>query len=227
MKNNKGFSLVELIVVIAIMAILAAVAVASFSIYIKHAQDASDMDYISNVLYRAKLFSLEEGVEIKEVVISPVVDGAEDIRLIIGWDENGLPIYYQGAEQSEIYETVGNYSMYGEYLSDEVIIKPMTPGEVTDSNPEGGSSGHTHEATILIEHKDSTCVEYGYDRYKCSYDDECNYIETKYATSLGAHSENKVGEKEGYEIHQCTFCGNLVIKSTSGNAIVPLPKEEQ
>ena len=225
MKNNKGFSLVELIVVIAIMAILAAVAVASFSIYIKHAQDASDMDYISNVLYRAKLFSLEEGVEIKEVVISPVVDGADDIRLIIGWDENGLPIYYQGAEQSEIYETVGNYSMYGEYLSDEVIIKPMTPGGVTDGSTGGEGSNHAHKLVHAF-HKDSTCVEYGYDRYECEIDG-CNYIETKYATSLGAHSENKVGEKEGYEIHQCTFCGNLVIKSTSGNAIVPLPKEEQ
>ena len=42
MKNNKGFSLVELIVVIAIMAILAAVAVIGVSVYIPKAQQASD-----------------------------------------------------------------------------------------------------------------------------------------------------------------------------------------
>lgn len=227
MKNNKGFSLVELIVVIAIMAILAAVAIASFSIYIKHAQDASDMDYISNVLYRVKLFSLEKGVEIKEVVISPVVDGAEDIQLIIGWDENGKPIYYQGADKGEIYETVGNYTMYGEYLPDDVIIKPLIPGGVTDGGSGGENSGHTtHNPTILQEHKDSTCVEYGYDRYQCSIDG-CNYVETRYATSLGAHRKKKVGGTDGYEIHQCEDCGNLVILSTTGNAIVPLPKEQQ
>lgn len=47
--NNKGFSLVELIVVIAIMAILAAVAVVSFSLYIPKAQQAGDKQTISDV----------------------------------------------------------------------------------------------------------------------------------------------------------------------------------
>ena len=47
--NNKGFSLVELIVVIAIMAILAAVAVVGFSMYIPKAQQAGDKQTISDV----------------------------------------------------------------------------------------------------------------------------------------------------------------------------------
>ena len=51
MKNNKGFSLVELIVVIAIMAILAAVAVVGFSVYIPKAQQATDKQLISDVEY--------------------------------------------------------------------------------------------------------------------------------------------------------------------------------
>lgn len=228
MKNNKGFSLVELIVVIAIMAILAAVAVASFSIYIKRAQDSSDMDYISNVLYRVKLFALEKGVEVQQVVISPTVDGPEDIQLIIGWDENGEPIYYDKADKDEIYETVGDYTMYGEYLPDDVIIKPLVPGGTTGGITGGGNdSSHTHtwDATPF-ESKSSTCVEYGYDKYNCT-DPSCDAVNTVYAASLGAHSENKVGGTDGYEIHQCEVCGNLVIKSTAGNAIVPLPKEQQ
>ena len=49
--NNKGFSLVELIVVIAIMAILAAVAVVGFSLYIPKAQQASDKQTVSDVEY--------------------------------------------------------------------------------------------------------------------------------------------------------------------------------
>ena len=55
MRNNKGFSLVELIVVIAIMAILAAVAVAGFSLYIPKAQQASDKQLISDIEYAMTL----------------------------------------------------------------------------------------------------------------------------------------------------------------------------
>ena len=51
MKNNKGFSLVELIVVIAIMAILAAVAVIGVSVYIPKAQQANDEQMISDLEY--------------------------------------------------------------------------------------------------------------------------------------------------------------------------------
>lgn len=219
--------MVELIVVIAIMAILAAVAVVSFSIYIERAHDASDMDYISNVLYRVKLFALEKGVEVQQVVISPEVDEAGDIKLIIGWNGDE-PIYYPYDDQKEIYETVGDYTMYGEYLPGDVIIKPLTPGGTTGGITGGGNDG-SHEHTwgeTPFESKASTCVAYGYDKYKCTYTG-CDAVNTVVATSLGKHRETKVGGSDGYEIHQCQDCGNLVIKSTSGNAIVPLPKEQQ
>lgn len=48
-KNNKGFSLVELLVVIAIMAILAAVAVVGVSIYVPKAREAADAQMISDI----------------------------------------------------------------------------------------------------------------------------------------------------------------------------------
>ena len=234
MKNNKGFSLVELIVVIAIMAILAAVAVTSFSIYIKRAQESSDMDYISNVLYRVQLFSLENGVEVQQVVISPTVDGPEDIQLIIGKDENGNPIYYEDVygdgKQNEIYETVGDYTMYGEYLPDDVIIKPIIPGGSIGGGggiTGGGNDNHTHQwSANPTSTKESTCVEYGYKQYECTVDG-CDAVNTVNETTLGKHKESKVGGTSEYEIHQCSECGNLVIKSTTGNAIVQLPKEEQ
>lgn len=55
MKNNKGFSLVELIVVIAIMAILAAVAVVGVSVYIPKAQQANDKQLVSDIQYALNL----------------------------------------------------------------------------------------------------------------------------------------------------------------------------
>ena len=49
MKNNKGFSLVELIVVIAIMAILVGVAVPVYSSYVEKAQKASDIQMVGEI----------------------------------------------------------------------------------------------------------------------------------------------------------------------------------
>ena len=61
MRNNKGFSLVELIVVIAIMAILAAVAIPTFAGFITKANKASDESYMNDIAYAIELDLAEEG----------------------------------------------------------------------------------------------------------------------------------------------------------------------
>lgn len=53
--NNKGFSLVELIVVIAIMAILAAVAIPTFASFITKANKAADDDFMAGLEYAINL----------------------------------------------------------------------------------------------------------------------------------------------------------------------------
>lgn len=57
--NNKGFSLVELIVVIAIMAILAAVAIPTFSGFITKAKISNDVSFVNDVTYAAKIATVE------------------------------------------------------------------------------------------------------------------------------------------------------------------------
>lgn len=53
--NNKGFSLVELIVVIAIMAVLAAVAIPTFAGFITKANKASDDQFLNDIEYAVQL----------------------------------------------------------------------------------------------------------------------------------------------------------------------------
>ena len=53
--NNKGFSLVELIVVIAIMAILAAIAIPTFAGFIGKANKAADEDFLNQTKYAIEL----------------------------------------------------------------------------------------------------------------------------------------------------------------------------
>ena len=227
MKNNKGFSLVELIVVIAIMAILAAVAVVSFSIYVDRAKDASDDDYIAKVLYSVKLFSMEHGVEVQGIVIPPVVDDKDDIKLIIGKGEDGNPIYLNPEENPsvyEIYDTVGDYTMQGNYQSDSFV--QITPGDVNgtpddddDTPGDVGGTPHTHDWNI-IDSVPATCVSKGSVTKNC---DGCGETKTEEGMYFGDHGgEDTAPEKDGFKVWKCPHCKQIVIKNGSGNAVVPI-----
>ena len=69
--NNKGFSLVELIVVIAIMAILAAVAIPTFASFINKANVATDVDFLNNAEYAAELaYTADPAKEVEFVTVT-------------------------------------------------------------------------------------------------------------------------------------------------------------
>lgn len=67
--NNKGFSLVELIVVIAIMAILAAVAIPTFATFINRANEASDEGYANDIEYAVKIATAAESINITGITV--------------------------------------------------------------------------------------------------------------------------------------------------------------
>ncbi len=212
MKNNKGFSLVELIVVIAIMAILAAVAVVGYGVYVERAQDAADRQYLSDVVYRAELFAMENQIQLQQVVVAPEVDGPEDIMLIVGWHEDGTPIYYPG-DVSEIWEAVGNATLKGGLNNGS--FDPDQP-KIPEKNE--GSEQHKH-ATVPVEHKDPTCQHEGYDKYAC----DCGYVEVKILNRVDHNypaSPNAV--QGGFAYFVCADCGKIIIESTSGQPIVPI-----
>lgn len=79
MKNNKGFSLVELIVVIAIMAILAAVAIPTFATFINKANVASDVSFINDLTYSAELAHAATADKVKENSVKVTVDDKGNI----------------------------------------------------------------------------------------------------------------------------------------------------
>ena len=76
MKNNKGFSLVELIVVIAIMAILAAVAIPTFASFITKANVASDVSFVNDLEYAAQLAHTASGDDVTDVKVKVDTNGA-------------------------------------------------------------------------------------------------------------------------------------------------------
>ena len=75
--NNKGFSLVELIVVIAIMAILAAVAIPTFAGFIKKAQTGADEDFLYQTKYAIELANVETAdFELVSISVDTTAQGA-------------------------------------------------------------------------------------------------------------------------------------------------------
>lgn len=68
--NNKGFSLVELIVVIAVMAILAAVAIPTFAAFIGKAQVASDESYLNDLEYAVELVAAEKNEQVTSLQVT-------------------------------------------------------------------------------------------------------------------------------------------------------------
>ena len=100
--NNKGFSLVELIVVIAIMAILAAVAIPTFASFITKANEAADEDFANGVKYAVNLALTADGEEAKSVAIEwdastkaisklsyVVTEGETDVTYVVIGEKTG------------------------------------------------------------------------------------------------------------------------------------------
>lgn len=226
MKNNKGFSLVELIVVIAIMAILAAVAVASFSIYIDRANDAADFEYLSNLTYFAELFAIENQLGLDSVVVSEHgVKGPEDIGLWVivpGQEEKG-PQLMTGEKIREIYDGVGDWEFKGEGFKDEIESMPENKEDMDESNNGDGSCEQDtdHEYSEITK-VDSTCKRAGYIKYKCSKCGKENIQELP----LGEHDypDTPTYQKGKYSYYVCETegCNQIKIMSSDGSVIVPI-----
>ena len=225
-KNNKGFSLVELIVVIAIMAILAAVAVTSFAIYIDRANDAADFEYLSNLTYFAELYAIENQLGLDSVVVSEHgVKGPEDIGLwvIVPGQEDKRPRLITGEKIREIYDGVGDWEFKGEGFKDEIDPMPENKEDLDNSNNGDGSctqeSDHVYSEITKVE---STCKRAGYIKYKCSECGKENIVEQPLAEHNFPDTPTYKQGKYSYYICQTEGCSQIKIMSSDGSVIVPI-----
>ena len=100
-KNEKGFTLVELIVVIAIVAILAAVGIIGYTQFIQNARNTkaqSELDQLINVLYAD---SLVEGITIGD-------------KLVVDVPQQGKVVFKEGITQEEFTALMDRYNDDGE-----------------------------------------------------------------------------------------------------------------
>ena len=104
MKNNSGFSLVELIVVIAIMAILAGVAVPTYSKYVAKANDAKVNAQLDEVKTAALAAAASEGTSITKITVTTTDAGVTTVTvepaltkaLVTDYLDSGFKIDFKG-----------------------------------------------------------------------------------------------------------------------------------
>ena len=121
MKNNKGFSLVELIVVIAIMAILAAVAIPTFASFITKANEASDKQFVSDLEYVIDLSNTVFGQEATLTKITATAGDISKVEYSVG--DKKVTLNVTSAGVATVDTTEGATTVTGEMLTavDEVI----------------------------------------------------------------------------------------------------------
>lgn len=152
MKNNKGFSLVELIVVIAIMAILAAVAVVGFSVYIPKAQQANDKQLVSDVTQAFDLYYQGNMNEMTGGYVIITLDGitaggcaTEAMNDVFGegnWED--LKLAYDGWEEGE-----GDLKLITSY--DYATLQQIGGSSFVNSSTEGMLNAVTGMTGIMSD----------------------------------------------------------------------------
>ena len=75
-KDNKGFTLVELVIVIAILAILVGILAPQYTKYVEKSRQAADIDNMEEMVKAVQVYVVDERTETKDTV-----DGAAKITL--------------------------------------------------------------------------------------------------------------------------------------------------
>ena len=103
-KNNKGFSLVELIVVIAIMAILAAVAIPTFATFINRANESADISFMNDVEYAIELAYAAENKTIASVAVELNANTNKPEKVTVSFGQNDNVVINKAAANSDTEE---------------------------------------------------------------------------------------------------------------------------
>ena len=120
--NNKGFSLVELIIVIAIMAVLIGVLAPTLYKYVKKSQEATDITNLDTCVNVCQAYYAEEGIPTGGVTI----EGASGGNFTVKVPSGSKALSDANADKTSV---KGSWTISAEIAKDGTITYSATGGE--------------------------------------------------------------------------------------------------
>ena len=96
MKNNKGFTLAELLIVVAIIAVLVAIAIPVFTTQLERSREATDVSNIRAAYAEAVADYLSSGATSSKTATVNKIQ-----QTVSGWQTNPAPVLYTRVNGSE------------------------------------------------------------------------------------------------------------------------------
>ncbi len=104
--NNKGFSLVELIVVIAIMAVLIVVLAPQFTKYVERSRNSTDMQNATAIVTAVQVWASETTIPTGMTALTADPDGTDGTDVTV--DDSGLTVETGAANSAAITDALTN-----------------------------------------------------------------------------------------------------------------------
>lgn len=161
-KNNKGFSLVELIVVMAIMAVLAVTLAPKLTHYIEKARQASDKEVINTILSATMLSLADDNILTDYIALAEEEgeEGEETVKYVVDLSTERVE-----GEKNNIYSaTDKKWEINNDNFTDKnnKFFTEMS-AVVGDFNLKSASAITGTKITITVDTENNVTVELNYD----------------------------------------------------------------